>query len=171
MDFDEAIRLLERSNNSSPSLMTSVSLGDAYRFRGDVDKAIATHEYAKEVIEGGKWTEEELEDMRFLTRDSVMSYMPLEKDDREMVKNSVVVATFDDAKSFLYYSLSFDHAVARDFRKADKEFKRARALDPKRQFNDYFLNQIQFMTRHVEMDEKTRDWLAKKGSVLKGSNH
>ena len=170
MDFDEAVRLLDKSVNSSPSLITSLNLGDAYRFRGDIQAAITTHEWAKGIIEDSQTKQEELEDTRFLTRGWIMNYMALEKDDRETVKNVVRVDTFDATKSFLYYSLSFDYAVAQDFRKADEEFNRAIALDPKRDYNDYFLNQIQFMMKHTRMDEKTRAWFAKKESALKGSN-
>ena len=166
MNFDEAIELLRKSNYAASSLLTSLNLGDAYRFKEDIEAAISTHEFAKGVMENGQIKQEDLQDARFVSGRWIVNYMPLGKGDLETIKNAVRVDTVENMKSFLYYSLSFDYSINQDFSKADGAFSSAIKLDPNRTYNGYVLNQIQFMENCLRLSGQTRAWLNKKKRVL-----
>lgn len=161
--FDQAIQYLECANKISPFLLTDLSLGEAYAYAGKLDLALTWHDTAlsslaipgiekeRYIVSGGTW---------------LYSFMPLQKGDKETIKRSVRISTFEQKKMLTHYTVALDYALLGDIRRADEKFAQARAFEKAADYSGVFLNRIQSMLNLVNMAPAARAWFEAKTKEL-----
>jgi hypothetical protein len=152
-DFPKAIDHLGKSERINPNLLTAINLGDAYRFSGDFEAAIAWHENAKvnmsqpgienESYAAGVWT---------------YNFMPLEPGDTTNIRRYVKVYSMDEKKTFVHFALSFDYALVNDSVKAQQEFNSALRLGAYKRFRSFFDNKMLAIQKFLKLDADVNRW-------------
>lgn len=155
-EFDKAIEYLERARKISPSLLTTLNLGEAYAFARQFNEALAWHKNALQnlALPG-------MEKERYVTFGGTWSYsfMPLHKGDSETIKRNVKIYTLDEKKILTLSDLAFDHALLGNLKRAHERFAEARAITGADDYSDFFRNRIQSMLNLIEPEPATRKCL------------
>jgi tetratricopeptide (TPR) repeat protein len=160
----KAIDHLEKANAISPSMLTAINLGDAYRYAGKSGLALAWHETAL-----SNATVTDTSDARYAGATWVYNYMPIAPGDKETIKRFVLVYDLKQKQAFATYALSFDHAVAGEFSRADDLFQRAAALESAAEYRRFFANKIQAIERTLQLPPAQQLWfLRHRGALLGG---
>lgn len=165
-DFPKAIELLEKSNTRVNRLVTTLLLGDSYRYHQQFQEALETHEQARATLEAWKDKESELIEARYIPTPYVLNYMPQRRGDTETFKQGIIVHRTVDTKSLLYYSLSFDYAMVNDFTKAEQAYREALKVEAVQVMKDYVRSHLVYMLNEMEMGAATRAWLSRKAHAL-----
>ena len=153
--FDKAIEHLKKSYTVSPTLLTALNLGDAYRFAGDIASAVFWHQHALDVLNDPKAPVND----GFVSGEWTYNFMPLQRGDVETIKRYVNVFTQPQKRAFAHYALSFDKALAEEFDAADRELRAARELDPDGRYRVFFANRVAAIASFVQLKPKAREWL------------
>jgi tetratricopeptide (TPR) repeat protein len=166
-DFAKAIEYLQYAANIFPTLLTHVSLGEAYAYNGDFDRALELHERAVKTLEepgiakedyvryGGNWT---------------YGFMPLEKGDKETIKKVVRVRDFEQKSYVTFAALAFDYALLEKLQEANKQFARAWLPEKWDDCSKLFLNRIQSTLKLIlNISPITREWFESKANELEAS--
>lgn len=152
-DFAEAIKHLKKSYHVSPSLFTTINLGDACYFSGDCKSALKWHEYAlKRMKESG------IEKERYVAGHWTFNYMPLEPGDSKTIERFVKVASMAQKRVFVHYALSFNYALNGKFDAASEHFEEALQLDKSGQYRHYFENKISSIMNFCKLKENVKAW-------------
>jgi tetratricopeptide (TPR) repeat protein len=160
----KAIEHLEKAYAISPSLLTAINLGDAYRCAGKSDLALAWHETAL-----SNAIEIDTSDARYLGLEWLYNYMPIAPGDRETIKKFVRVYDRKQKQAVATYALSLDHAMVGQFSRADSLFQRAVELESTSAFRRFFANKIQAIEKTVPLPPAQQLWLQRhRGSLLGG---
>ncbi len=132
-------------------MLSLIKLGDAYRYAGHSDRALAWHESALRI---GTDTI----DARYVGSTWVYNYMPIAPGDRETIKRFVQVDDLKQKQAVAVYALSFDHAVLGEFSKADSLFLRGVALENNSAFRLFFANKIEAIENSLQMQPAQQSW-------------
>ncbi|MCL5994993.1 MAG: tetratricopeptide repeat protein [Chloroflexi bacterium] len=160
-DFKRAITHLERAYQASPTLVTEINMGDAYRYAGDLDNALAWHQHALNAA-----NDPQLENERYIGGLWGYNFMPLHAGDEETIKYLVQVGTLDQKRSIAHYAVSFDRALKRDFAAANNEFNAARKLDKDKRFNYFAVNKMMSIEWVLAPDDEVTEWFDEHQRVL-----
>jgi tetratricopeptide (TPR) repeat protein len=162
-EFDKAIEYLERAHRISPSLMTTLTLGEAYAYAHHFNQALARHKnaWSNLAVPG-------IEKERYVTFGGTWSYsfMPLQKGDSETIKRNVKIYTLDEKKILTISELAFDHALLGNIKRAHERFAEARAMKGADNYADFFLNRIQSMLNLIEPEPVARKCLEEMAGEL-----
>jgi tetratricopeptide (TPR) repeat protein len=162
-EFDKAIEYLERARKISPSLMTTLTLGEAYAYARQFNQALAWHKkaWSNLAVPG-------IEKERYVTFGSTWSYsfMPLQKGDSETIKRNIKIYTLDEKKILTISELAFDHALLGNLKRAHERFAEARAIKGADDYADFFLNRIQSMLNLIEPEPVARKCLEEMAAEL-----
>jgi tetratricopeptide (TPR) repeat protein len=154
LDFDGAVRHLERADALSPHLLTTINLGDANLFMGNFSRALQVHTFALGLLNSPG-----IENERYVGGQWLYNFMPLEQGDRETIQHAVHVGSLSQKKAVLYYRLSLDQALVGNYAAAEEEFERAQELDPSRQYSIFFAYRINSMLGLLDLQGETKAWL------------
>lgn len=161
-DFDRAIEHLARSKKLSPQAEAALMLGDAYLYKGDddsVSNARREHEYALTILEN------KTENDNYVSSFSIFNYMPTRPGDRETIRHYVYTNGDKQSKAFVHYALSFDHALMKKFKEADKEFNSAYELESGSDYKTYFQYKVLSLMGFVKMDPEVKSWFETKSNA------
>lgn len=156
LNWDKALEHFHQSYRISPTWITAQSLGEAYRYAGNFRTALAWHQAAMKGIEESK---SDTDPFLRSGSESMWNFMPLSRQDRETIKQTVNVYDTDEKRAFTHYALSLDFAIMDDFDKADKELREALKLDKDRNFSDYVANAINAIENLCSPDTPAKQWL------------
>lgn len=153
--FKEAVKYLERANELMPGkVLTTLNLGDAYRYDGKPEAALAVHLISSSLIS----QPDSLLDARMLDEWWLYSYMPLREDDRETIKFAEVVSTLDAKRAFVHYAVSFDYALLGNLEQATTEFDIAFNEDDEGKHRTFFAFRIVSILNILKPSEEARRW-------------
>jgi tetratricopeptide (TPR) repeat protein len=142
--LDEAIQFLEDAYNRLQRAEISIKLGDAYRAKGNLEKAIYFHQLSLDGIESVAQKDEEL----YL---GTATFVYLLEVPPEQKKAFIAIATKEQYKTLALYALSFDYALrgdteqktgqskeaTRDLAEASRRFDEAYKLDTNFLYSKY----------------------------------
>ena len=97
--------------------------------------------------------------------------MPLSRDDRETIKQTVTVASLNQKKAFVHYGLSLDYAVKEDFKTADQERDTALQADSKHEYAAYFAEVSESLEKLGNTSQTTNQWLERNRTALNKQEH
>jgi tetratricopeptide (TPR) repeat protein len=155
LDFANAIHYLNEAKAISPSLLTAITLGEAYAYSGQVAEALNVHAHA---VRGTNIAEIESERYIRFGGTWVWGFMPLNKKDTGTIKSTVQIYSFEQKKMIALHSLALDHALLGEFDKADLLLKRALAVTETEDFVELFVNRLQSLPAFVDISADARLW-------------
>jgi tetratricopeptide (TPR) repeat protein len=160
-EFKEAIELLDQAYRTSPSMVTGINLGDAYRFSGDVIFARTNHQLVLDTASnptgpddrysGGEWT---------------YNFMPVERGDVETIKRFMYCRSLEEKMAVAHAALSIDLAALGDFQGAAEHFEKSLKLNGSTVFKQFFHNKILSTVNLVSPPDDAKTWLAERGKLL-----
>ena len=157
LQLDQAIKCLDLSLKICPNLLSTISLGDAYRLNGDLAGALRLHEHAARVLH-----EKGIDKERYVGGAWLYNFMPLKKDDTTTIQESVRVSTFEQKKMVALCALAFDQALGGDLTLAGKTFAQAQALDKDGEYRRFIANKIQSILNLLSVPAPARAWFEAK---------
>ena len=95
--------------------------------------------------------------------------MPLHPGDKETIKQFIQDTGVEKQRIMVYFAVSFDYALNKDFTKADEMFKKGIDADKDKAYRDFFINRINSMQAFVEPDAATNEWLEARKAELSGT--
>jgi len=168
-DFVKAIKYLRRSHELNRALLVTINLGDAYRYAGDVDRALQFHREARDGIR------ERGDDVRYMSTRWRYNYMPLQAGDTRTIQHNILVSTKDEKRAFVHYALSLDETLAGNFEAAQSNFDLAKSLAADSAFRCFFANKIAAIGGFLRVPPRSKQWLderrleLRRGLVCEGS--
>ncbi len=160
-DFQQAESLIGKGYRLSPSWEKACSLADTYRSEGNPEYSIRLRRWALDQFDKAKPND------RVLGGGTTWNYLPLERGDRETIKQTVSVNDVAEKKAFTHYGLSFDYAVKRDFKAADQELSTALKLDTDHEYTEYFAEVSDAFARRTRTDSSLSVWFTKNRDALR----
>ena len=164
LDFDSAIKTMERAASYSDRLEIFLSLGEAYRNIGRTDMAVFHHERARKLIE-----DPNLKVGANYGR-GTFNFFPENRSDEDTPKIFVQALTINNYKALINYELSIDYALQRKFSDAKKSFvegyKADETINGEKGFGCFYLNRSDFVIRRQNLSPVISRWFSKKRSVL-----
>src|SRR5258708_14976999 len=152
---NEALQHLNKSYQTSPKWSAAYSLGEAYRYAGDLRMAAEWHQIALRGL-----TDSHSDQDPFVEQtESTWNYMPLTRQDRETLKYIVTVYSMEEKKAFTYYATSLDLALENEFDKANTNFEAAVKLDGERRYSVYFARTIHSVANLCNPNAAAKQWL------------
>ena len=172
LDFKSAIQNMERAKaSSSDRLEILLSLGEAYRYAGDIDTAIFYHEAARTLLEDPKLKEGAnygRGTFNYLPESSE-DFLPASKD-KDRRRSFEQAVTLNQYKALINYALSIDYALQGKFSDADKSFsqgyKADQTINGEKAFGCFYLNRSDFVIRRQNPSPVVSQWFSKRRSVL-----
>ena len=161
----EALEHLHKSYQTDPKWSAAYSLGEAYRYAGDIDSATDWHQRA---LRGLTDANSEKDPFVEQQSESVWNYMPLSRQDRETMKYIVTVDSMDEKKAFSYFATCLDLAMKNKFDEADKDFEEAVKFDKDREYFSYFAYAIRSIENLCAPNAVAKQWLEKHKAKLGG---
>jgi len=152
----QGIMYLEKANNQSPSLLTMINIGEAYRLCGTVQTALWYHTKALERLEATKD-----ENDRFISGVWCYNFLPIRADDTVTVKNYVKIAGKYQKLAFANYALSLDYALQDNFNAATKHLAAALQCDRDQYCEKYFRNTISSLDYFLTLKPGFKAWVKK----------
>ena len=149
--FKTAIDRFQKSLSISPYLEAHINLGDAYRYLGEVDKALRSHNDALEWVEDARNEKENP-----VAGPLAINFMPVSGGDNKTTRNYVTIDNLNKKRMLVYYELSFDYALKSDFVSADRAFEQAYALDRDGRYHAFFDNKIESIKQISEAKPSMR---------------
>jgi tetratricopeptide (TPR) repeat protein len=160
-EFAKAVEYLERANKAAATLLTQLSLGEAYRYAGRVADALFLHKIA--VTNLGA---EGIETERYAYGDYTWSFMPLRAGDTETSRQSVRIWTLAQKKMLAYYALAFDQGLMGEYSKANNMFNLGRGCDESGDYNQFCINRIDAILNFLKPEQSIREWFEQKKKEL-----
>ena len=157
--YQEAIEHFSRANSISPNFLSSINLGDAYRYMGDPDRASQVHAATIQYVSSA-------EDNRDIESEWTYNFMPLAKGDRETIKYYVFARTRDQKLAIAYFALGLDYAMAGHISEANKQLDTAVRLEGQLAYKQFYANKIAYMERLPNLDDRIEKWLAERRAKL-----
>jgi tetratricopeptide (TPR) repeat protein len=157
----DAIKCYELSLKLCPTLLNTISLGDAYRLNGSFDDAHRLHAHAVRVL-GEKGIEKE----RYVSGQWTYNFMPLREGDTQTIRQCVMVNTFEQKKMVTLAALAFDQALRGETIQADKTFAQSMAFDQAGDYHGFFANKIQSLLNLLKMSPGAHAWFEGKLRAL-----
>jgi len=161
-EFQKAADCFTASRKISSTLSNSMDLSEAARYLLDAAYARQLDEGTLELVSD---TSNEKE--RFLESDLIFGFLPEKKGEAAPPENEYF-STLNEKKMAVYYALALDHALNKEFDKADESFKKAALLDPGKKYDSYVRNRIVSL-EHLsvrELPAATKTWMNKKVKLL-----
>ena len=165
-DFKEAIKYLQIASDISPRFSNYFGIADAHVYSKDFATALAYREVnLKQAVANDPAME------RFLGVNSLWmyNYMPLHPGDKETIKQFIQDTGVEKQRIMVYFAVSFDYALNKDFTKADEMFKKGIDADKDKAYRDFFINRINSMQAFVEPEAATNEWLEARKAELSGT--
>jgi len=122
-------------------------------FAGSTKDALVLQQNALESIE-----DPSLQNERYIAGEWTYNFMPPYATDDQSINRHISISDNWQKRVFIHYNLSFGYALNRDFQAATIEFHLANKLDEQNDYNPYFVNKMQSLRNHVEMDEDVQRW-------------
>ena len=164
-NLKDSVKFLEQADRISPRLVTLMNLGEAHRYLGDIEKAIALHKIGVDIA-----NEEGIEKEKIACCIWIVNFLPHDNNDVETIKYYSQVSTIGEKKAMLYYALSIDYALHGDFKAASDEFENALSNDKGNQYGNYFINRCLSATRILKVNQNTKTWFKEKYKRICTSN-
>jgi tetratricopeptide (TPR) repeat protein len=160
-DFSGAIQQFEGSYRISPTIVTSMSLGEAYWYNRQFSDALVMHRWAADYMNGTSDPQD-----RLLGGQWFSNYLPLHRGDLDTIKTKVIVNTLEQKKAFAHYELAIDQALLGNRDAADQEFAAALKLERGPEYRRLVQNRMQSVENLVPMSPETKVWLTEHHNLL-----
>jgi tetratricopeptide (TPR) repeat protein len=144
---------LESARSSMPLPETDLRLGDTYLLMNQYRAAKVAHQNALDSLEQS--TEQKARE----SFEVLFLFPPTSLTETHERDPALKVTTNEQLKLLTLYSLSFDWAGLKDFKKAQEYFNKASTLDAKKQFSPLIALQINSLLRSPAITSNTRAWL------------
>jgi tetratricopeptide (TPR) repeat protein len=159
-DFTQAQKYLQRGYQLAPAWDKACSIADTFRIQGKLDETLRYRRWALKELETAKPTERSVE------ATSAWNYMPLRKDDRKTIENTIFVRSPQEKRAFTHYNFSLDYAMLQNFKLAESERTFALSLDTDHEYLDYFADIGESLKRLAPMNQATAQWLQENDAKL-----
>jgi tetratricopeptide (TPR) repeat protein len=156
LNFEKAKEYLLEAQRRSDRLETLLHLGDLYRYRDDLKRAIAVHERALNLLKSPDLEEGSHYGLANFT------YMPEHRGDSKAVYFFEQAEALEDYRALVNYALSLDHAYAGNSAGADaafeEGFKADRVRGNGRRYRCLFTNRVTYMKNFMKVSDSMREW-------------
>lgn len=159
-DFSGAIQQFERSYRISPTVVTSIALGEAYWYNRQFSNALGIHSWA------AKYMNDADPNDRFVGDQWFASYLPLHPGDLDSIKTKVMIDTLEQKKALAHYEVAIDEALLDNRDAADQEFAAALKLEHGKEYRRLVQNRMQSVENLVPMSMEAKVWLAEHDKLL-----
>ncbi len=160
-DFAGGTKDFEESYRISPSVITAISLGEAYWYDRQFENAFRIHRWAADYLAQVTDPQD-----RLLGGDWRSGFLPLRVGDLETVKTGVSVYTLAQKKAIADYELAIDAALLGDRDAADRYFAAALKMDPGVDYRRLAQNRMQSIVNIVPISPDARTWLEEHRKAL-----
>lgn len=157
LNTEKAVKLLETAAKISPRVSIMLDLGEAYRYSNMIEEAITVHRKAMAILD-----EKDIEKESMANNDWLINGVPNTKDDTETKRVYALASTIEIKKAVLHYALSVDYAVQDNLIDARSELEKAKEIDSRNQFGNYFVNRACSAANILETNPSVKLWLKKK---------